>query len=155
MSKVKVGILGAGFIAKVHIGNLKNDERVEIAGVVDLDLDKAKTLAKEAGPQANAFTSLDELFTSEVDAVYVTTPNTRHVGPVLKCLENNVNVFCEKPMATSLREAEQIKDASAKSKGILQPRNEYEVWLRLQESQAADRLRRGEALYGQRKAQSW
>ena len=118
MSKVKVGILGAGFIAKVHIGNLKNDERVEIAGVIDLDLDKAKTLAKEAGPQANAFTSLDELFTSEVDAVYVTTPNTRHVGPVLNCLENNVNVFCEKPMATSLREAEQIRDASAKSKGI-------------------------------------
>ena len=118
MSKVKVGILGAGFIAKVHIGNLKNDERVEIAGVVDLYLDKAKTLAKEAGPQANAFTSLDELFTSKVDAVYVTTPNTLHVGPVLKCLENNVNVFCEKPMATSLREAEQIKDASAKSKGI-------------------------------------
>ena len=35
MSKVKIGILGAGFIAKVHIGNLKNDERTEIAAVVD------------------------------------------------------------------------------------------------------------------------
>ena len=34
MSRAKIGILGAGFIAKVHIGNLKNDERVEIAGVV-------------------------------------------------------------------------------------------------------------------------
>ena len=33
MSKVKIGILGAGFIAKVHIGNLKNDERTEIAAV--------------------------------------------------------------------------------------------------------------------------
>jgi myo-inositol 2-dehydrogenase/D-chiro-inositol 1-dehydrogenase len=84
MSRGKIGILGAGFIAKVHIGNLKNDERVEIAGVVDLYLDKAKTLAKEAGPQANAFSSLDELFTSEVDAVYVTTPNALHVEPVLK-----------------------------------------------------------------------
>ena len=118
MSRAKIGILGAGFIAKVHVGNLKNDERVEIAGVVDLHLDKAKALAKDAGTQTKAFSSLDELFASEVDAVYVTTPNTLHVEPVLKCLENNVNVFCEKPMATSLREAEQIKEASAKSKGI-------------------------------------
>jgi myo-inositol 2-dehydrogenase / D-chiro-inositol 1-dehydrogenase len=61
---------------------------------------------------------LDELFASGVDAVYVTTPNTLHVDPVLKCLEKNVNVFCEKPMAISLREAEQIKEARAKSKGI-------------------------------------
>ena len=119
MSKVKIGILGAGFIAKVHIGNLKNDERVEIAGVADLYLEKAKTLAKEAGPQANAFSSLDELFASEVDAVYVTTPNTLHVEPVLKCLEKNVNVFCEKPMATSLRDAEQIKEARCKVQGDL------------------------------------
>jgi Predicted dehydrogenases and related proteins len=96
MSKVKIGILGAGFIAKVHIGNLKNDERTEIAAVVDLYLDKAKALAKEAGPQANAFSSLDELLASEVDAVYVTTPNTLHVEPVLKCLENNVNVLLRK-----------------------------------------------------------
>ena len=36
VSKVKVGILGAGFIAKVHIGNLKNDAGVEVAGVVRL-----------------------------------------------------------------------------------------------------------------------
>ena len=111
MAKVKIGILGAGFIAKVHIGNLKNDERAEIAAVADLYLDKAKALAKEAGPETNAFSSLDELLANRVDAVYVTTPNTLHVEPVLKCLENNVNVFCEKPMATSLRDAERIKEA--------------------------------------------
>ena len=118
MAKVKIGILGAGFIAKVHIGNLKNDERTEIAAVADLYLDKAKALAKEAGPETNAFSSLDELLANSVDAVYVTTPNTLHVEPVLKCLENNVNVFCEKPMATSLRDAERIKEARASSKGI-------------------------------------
>jgi len=118
MSRVRIGILGAGFIAKVHIANLNNDERVEIAGVVDLYLDKAQMLAKEAGPQASAFGSLEELLELGVDAVYVTTPNTLHVEPVLKCLENNVHVFSEKPMATSLSEAERIKEAGAKSKGI-------------------------------------
>jgi myo-inositol 2-dehydrogenase / D-chiro-inositol 1-dehydrogenase len=73
MSKVKIGILGAGFIAKVHVDNLKKDERVEVVGVVDLYLEKAQALAKEAGPQAKAFGSLEELRTFGVDAVYVTT----------------------------------------------------------------------------------
>ena len=74
MSKIKIGILGAGFIAKVHVDNLKKDERVEVVGVVDLYLEKAQTLAKEAGPQAKAFGSLEELRALGVDAVYVTTP---------------------------------------------------------------------------------
>jgi len=43
MSKVKIGILGAGFIAKVHVDNLKKDERVEVVGVVDLYSEKSKT----------------------------------------------------------------------------------------------------------------
>ena len=139
----------------MHIGNLKNDERTEIAAVVDLYLDKAKALAKEAGPQANAFSSLDELLASEVDAVYVTTPNTLHVEPVLKCLENNVNVFCEKPMATSLRDAERIKEARAKSKGIYNLGMNMRYGYVFKRVKALDRLGRGDALYGQRKAQSW
>ena len=102
MSKVKIGILGAGFIAKVHVDNLQKDERVEVVGVVDLYLEKAQALAKEAGAQAKAFGSLEELRTFGVDAVYVTTPNTLHVEPVLKCLESNLHVFSEKPMATFL-----------------------------------------------------
>jgi myo-inositol 2-dehydrogenase / D-chiro-inositol 1-dehydrogenase len=118
MSKVKIGILGAGFIAKVHVDNLKRDERVEVVGVVDLYLEKAQALAKEAGAQAKAFNSLEELRTFGVDAVYVTTPNTLHVEPVLKCLESNLHVFSEKPMATSLSDAQRIKEAAAKSKGI-------------------------------------
>ena len=118
MSKVKIGILGAGFIAKVHVDNLKKDERVEVVGVVDLYLEKAQTLAKEAGPQAKAFGSLEELRALGIDAVYVTTPNTLHVESVVKCLEGNLHVFSEKPMATSLSDAQRIKDAAATSKGI-------------------------------------
>lgn len=110
--------MGAGFIAKVHVDNLKKDERVEVVGVVDLYLEKAQTLAKEAGPQAKAFCSLEELRTIGVDAVYVTTPNTLHVEPVLKCLESDLHVFSEKAMATSLSDAQGIKEAAAKSKGI-------------------------------------
>lgn len=118
MPKVKVGILGAGFIAKMHTSILKRDERVEIVGVADISAERAEALAGEAGARAKAVTTLEDLFELGVDAVYVTTPNTFHVEPVLSCLANNVNVFCEKPMATSLSEAQKIRDAAARSKAL-------------------------------------
>ncbi|WP_025027206.1 Gfo/Idh/MocA family protein [Caldalkalibacillus mannanilyticus] len=117
MSKVKIGILGAGGIARVHTNILKRDERVEIIGIADISEERAASLAQEAG-QATAVKTLEELFDLGVDAVYVTTPNTLHVEPVLKCLDNNVHVFSEKPMATSLAEAAQIREAAARSSAI-------------------------------------
>jgi myo-inositol 2-dehydrogenase/D-chiro-inositol 1-dehydrogenase len=117
MSKVKIGILGAGGIAKVHTSILNRDERVEIIGVADISEERAISLANEAG-NAKAVKSITDLFNLGVDAVYVTTPNTLHVEPVLKCLENNIHVFSEKPMATSLDEAGQIREAAARSKVV-------------------------------------
>ncbi|MBO8163516.1 MAG: Gfo/Idh/MocA family oxidoreductase [Brevibacillus sp.] len=117
MAQVRVGILGAGAIAKVHTSILKKDKRVEIVGVADILIERAAALAKEAG-DVKAVTSLEELFDLGVDAVYVTTPNTLHVEPVLKCLKQDIHVFSEKPMATSLVEAEQIRDAAQTSKAV-------------------------------------
>ncbi|WP_199425843.1 Gfo/Idh/MocA family protein [Thermaerobacillus caldiproteolyticus] len=117
MSQVRVGILGAGGIAKVHTSILKKDERVKIVGVADIAEERAVALANEAG-RAKAVRSLEDLFELGVDAVYVTTPNTLHVEPVLKCLQHHVHVFSEKPMATSLAEAEQIRKAAQTSKAV-------------------------------------
>lgn len=118
MNKVKVGILGAGGIAKVHVGNLLEDERVEITAIGDIFQNKAEVLAHTVGLDVKIVETIDDLLKSGVDAVYVTTPNTTHVEPVLTCLENNIHVFCEKPMATSLDDAQRIKEAAAKSKAI-------------------------------------
>lgn len=117
MAKVKVGILGAGGIAKVHTSILKRDERVEIVGVADISEERAIALANEAG-RAKAVGSLEELVDLDVEAVYVTTPNTLHVEPVLKCLNQHIHVFSEKPMATSLAEAEQIREAAKTSRAV-------------------------------------
>lgn len=117
MAEVKIGILGAGGIARVHASNLKKDERVKIIGVADIEPSRAASLAKEVG-DAKPVQRLEELFELGVDAVYVTTPNTLHVEPVLMCLEHDIHVFSEKPMATSLAEAKQIRDRAAGSQAI-------------------------------------
>lgn len=142
MAQVKVGILGAGGIAKVHTGILRRDDRVQIVGVADISADRAHALAGEAGG-ARPVGSLEELFDLGVDAVYVTTPNTLHVEPVLACLQRNIHVFSEKPMSTSLEGARQIRDAAKVSKAIYNlgmNRRYASVYKRLKELIASSEL---------------
>lgn len=115
---VRVGILGAGFIGRIHALTLRGDPRVEVRAVADVVPQAAERLAAEVG--ARALPSLEALLDSGIDALYVTTPNTTHVGPVLQALEAGVHVFSEKPMATSLADAWRIRKAAAASRGIYQ-----------------------------------
>jgi myo-inositol 2-dehydrogenase/D-chiro-inositol 1-dehydrogenase len=115
---VRVGILGAGFIGRVHALNLRRDERVQLAGIADAIPAAAQKLSAEVG--APAVADLAVLLDAGVDAVYVTTPNTTHVEPVLTALRAGVHVFSEKPMATSLDGARQIRAAAGAGKGVYQ-----------------------------------
>jgi myo-inositol 2-dehydrogenase/D-chiro-inositol 1-dehydrogenase len=115
---VKVGILGAGFIGRIHALNFRTDPRAALTGIADAVPQAAERLAAEVG--ARPLRDLESLLDAGVEAVYVTTPNTHHVGPVLAALRHGVHVFSEKPMATSLEEARRIRDAARQSRGIYQ-----------------------------------
>jgi len=115
---LKVGILGAGFIGRVHALNLRRDERVALVGVADAVPEAAARLAAEVG--ATPLDGLDKLLDLGVDAVYVTTPNTHHVEPVVRALQHGAHVFSEKPMATSLEGAWTIREAAGRARGVYQ-----------------------------------
>jgi myo-inositol 2-dehydrogenase/D-chiro-inositol 1-dehydrogenase len=115
---VKLGILGSGFIGRVHALNLRRDKRVDLVGVADTVAQAAEKLSAEVG--VRRFRNLDELIDAGAEAVYVCTPNTMHVEPVLKALRAGVHVFSEKPMATSLDGAHQILDAAASARVVYQ-----------------------------------
>jgi myo-inositol 2-dehydrogenase/D-chiro-inositol 1-dehydrogenase len=115
---VRVGILGCGFIGRIHALNLKTDPRVELVAVADTVPQAAQRLAAEVG--ARPLASLDHLLAERLDAVYVCTPNTAHVEPVLRALAAGLHVFSEKPMATTLQDAWRIREAARQSRGIYQ-----------------------------------
>jgi len=115
---VKVGVLGAGFIGRIHALNLNKDRRATLVGIADMMPKAAERLAAEADTQS--FPSLDALLDAGAEAVYVTTPNTHHVEPVLAALGHGVHVFSEKPMATSLDGARRIRETAARARGIYQ-----------------------------------
>ena len=95
---VKVGIIGAGYIGGVHARILAQDERVKLVGIADVLETRAKELAMIVGAQP--FPSAEALLAAGIDAVYVCTPNTMHLAPVLAALQAGGHVFSEKPMAT-------------------------------------------------------
>lgn len=117
MTLTRVGIFGAGYIASVHADILSRDDRVALVGVADMVEANAARLASQIGG-AQTGSTLEDLFRMGVDTVYVTTPNTTHVAPVVACLEEGLNVFCEKPMATDLAGGERIRNAALASRGV-------------------------------------
>src|SRR5712691_7607387 len=113
-----LGIIGAGHMGTLHAQNLMTDERVHLVGVADVDQDRAETLAHLVKGQT--FASVEALLDTGVEAVYVCTPDTLHTEAVLAALQRHVHVFSEKPMATTLREAQQICEATRASHGLYQ-----------------------------------
>jgi myo-inositol 2-dehydrogenase/D-chiro-inositol 1-dehydrogenase len=105
--KLRIGIAGAGYAGGVHLENLNRDDRVEISGIFDVDPSRA-----------NVATFRELLDRS--DAVYIAAPNTRHADMALEVIAAGKHVFCEKPMATTARDALAILDAANASKKVFQ-----------------------------------
>lgn len=115
---IKVGVLGAGFIGRIHALILKRDPRVELVGIADVVPSAAARLAAEV--ETRPADGLPALMDAGAQAVFVCTPNVRHVEPVVTALNAGLHVFSEKPMATSLEGARTILEAAKKAKGVYQ-----------------------------------
>ena len=113
-----LGMIGAGHMGTLHARNLMADARVHIVGVTDVVPDRAEALAQLC--QGQTFPNVEALLDAGVEAVYVCTPNALHTEAVLAALQRHVHVFSEKPMATTLREARQILEATRTSRACYQ-----------------------------------
>jgi myo-inositol 2-dehydrogenase/D-chiro-inositol 1-dehydrogenase len=117
MAKIKIGFLGAGYIAGVHASILARDPRVEVTAVHDVLKSRAKTLARTVG--ASVAHSVAEVLAT-CDALYITTPNTKHTQLAILAVEERKHVFCEKPMATTVADAERIVSIAERSGKVFQ-----------------------------------
>ena len=121
MSKLKVGIIGAGQIAElVHIINyLKYPSEIEITAIVDINTERAESLAKKYNIPYY-FSSSKEMFeTLELDIVSICTPNKYHYEGVIAALKNNCHVFCEKPPCIKSKDALEMLELSEEKGKVL------------------------------------
>lgn len=119
--KVKVGIIGTGWIAQEHVKNYLKCPDVEVVAAADLIPGKAEEFCKEYGiPEARLYPDHKSMIDAEdLDAVSVCTYNRTHAECSIYALEHGVNVLLEKPMCVTLDEAVEICKAEKKSGKIL------------------------------------
>jgi myo-inositol 2-dehydrogenase / D-chiro-inositol 1-dehydrogenase len=117
MTELRVGIVGAGYIGGLHAAVLARDDRVRVAAVHDVVRESAERLA--GSTKSEVANSVAELIEG-VDAVFITTPNTKHTAIAQAAIEADRHVFCEKPVATSVEEARVVLNAASGSKSVFQ-----------------------------------
>lgn len=115
--QIRIGIIGAGYIAGVHAAILERDERVKIVAIHDVIVERAQQLARRHDATVAA-TTLEVL--ELADAVFITTPNTRHVPLTLAAIEAGKHVFCEKPLATTTADAVTVFEKAQQSDRVFQ-----------------------------------
>jgi len=116
MRKLKTAVLGTGFMGRVHTEGIRRLGNVEVAAIAASSDEKAKKFAAEVGVERSTGDYRTLLKDPEIDAVHVCTPNALHFPMAKAALEAGKNVLCEKPLATSSAEAEEmVKLARAKN----------------------------------------
>ena len=115
---LRVGILGCGVIAAKICDSLKGNRKVRIEGVASRERAKAKKFAAAHCPDAKVFTGYEKLAKStDIDLIYIATPNTYHYEHAIMCIKEYKNVLIEKPFAMSRAEADSIF-FEAKNRGV-------------------------------------
>jgi predicted dehydrogenase len=108
---LRVGVAGAGAFGRNHARvyrDLQADpaQKVQFVGIADTDYGRAQAVAKEFGTQA--FRSLDEMIAAGVKAASVAVPTVAHLEVAGKLMRAGVDVLIEKPLATSVAEADEL-----------------------------------------------
>ncbi|HLS31386.1 MAG TPA: Gfo/Idh/MocA family oxidoreductase [Flavobacteriaceae bacterium] len=111
---LKIGVLGAGHLGKIHLRLAQQSEKYELAGFFDLDKTNAENLVKEFG--YHLFDSAEELIAA-VDVVDIVTPTLSHFEIAKKALEAGKHIFVEKPITYTYEEAETLMKM-AQEKGV-------------------------------------
>ncbi|MGI8786577.1 MAG: Gfo/Idh/MocA family protein [Pyrinomonadaceae bacterium] len=139
MGKIKIGIIGTGYIGNVHARIYSRDERCEVAALYDIKPERAmKTSASVGGRVCKSREELLEI----ADAVLVCTPNKTHTEIAANAIAENKHVFCEKPFSIGLPDARKLLDAANSSDVIFQVghnRRYAPVYRKLKELLAEDK----------------
>ena len=104
-NKLKVGVLGAGHLGKIHLRLLNQSERYELVGFYDPNQEQAQKVVAEFG--YTYFDSIDKLIAA-VEVVDIVTPTLSHYKCAMKAIAAKRHIFIEKPITNTVEEAEQI-----------------------------------------------
>lgn len=115
--KINVAIVGTGFIGPAHLEALRRIPNIEVTALVEVNQEVADVKAAELGiPSAYTFDNM--LKDDSIEVVHICTPNFLHFPQTKACLLAGKHVICEKPLANTIAEAEELVSLAAE-KGLI------------------------------------
>jgi len=111
---IKVGVIGAGHLGKIHL-NILNNSDFELVGFHDTDVFNSEKLSQEKG---YSFFKELHLLIEKIDAAVIVSPTTTHFEIAKECIDKGKHIFVEKPLTKDSNEAKIIQ-TMAKEKGII------------------------------------
>ena len=111
---IKVGVIGAGHLGKIHL-NILNNSDFELVGFHDTDVFNSEKLSQEKG---YSFFKELHLLIEKIDAAVIVSPTTTHFEIAKECINKGKHIFVEKPLTKDSNEA-RIIETMAKEKGII------------------------------------
>lgn len=116
MKQLRVGMIGAGGIARTHLKYLTSYPDVDVVAATDIAQPNLDRVSDEYGV-SRTYTSCEEMLrTEDLDAVSVCTPNGLHAEHTIAALESGCHVLVEKPLAMNAAEGRKMLDAAEKAK---------------------------------------
>ncbi len=138
---VKVGIIGLGMMGRTHYEAYENVAEAQVVAVSDQDPKRAAGdltgtsgnviaggISKLPMERITGTTDYRQLLASDVDVVDVCVPTTQHLEVATAALRAGKHVLCEKPLARTLAEGEQIAKAAREAKGFFMPAMVMRFW---------------------------
>ncbi|WP_054023849.1 inositol 2-dehydrogenase [Bacillus sp. FJAT-28004] len=116
MKKIKIGIIGAGRIGKIHADNLRRHPQAEIVAISDLFAGPELTeWALERGIPFVTKDSEELLANPDIDAVFICSSTDTHVPLIKRAAQQGKHIFCEKPVSMDIRQTEEALEEVRKA----------------------------------------
>jgi predicted dehydrogenase len=112
---IKTAIFGTGFMGRVHLEAVRRVEFVEAAAIAGRNIDAARRLGEGFSITKIAADYSEILGDPAIDAIHICTPNAQHFPMAKAALQAGKHVLCEKPLATSVAEGDELAALAAKS----------------------------------------
>lgn len=119
MKQIKVGMIGAGAIAELHLAGIQRHPQAQVVAIADPSQTRREQLAHRFHVPNTFDNALKMLEETDVDAVSIAVPNALHLPLAVAALESGRHVLLEKPFARNLEEACQINNTAQRCGRLL------------------------------------
>lgn len=116
MHKIKIGIIGLGWIGREHGRNILANHKADLAGLADPDEKNLKAFLEKNNVNCHCFSDYRQLLDSDIEAVVIAAPNKFHAEMCIEAAKRGKHIFCEKPMAITLDDCKRIRETVEKYK---------------------------------------